>query len=85
MDNKTYNNLNLSVEYDPFRDLIGSIVKCTKKSGKTFAAKLIAVTPQDELWFETRQGFKTMDKRHNIESIVAYAPYSPGSDAKCVS
>ena len=74
---ETYENINLSIELDPLRGLIGSIVKCTKRNGKVFSARLIAVTASGELWFENRKGEKTMDKRHVLDSISPYTPYSP--------
>lgn len=76
MEDRNYENLNASVN-DPIFELIGNIVKCQKKNGKLFSARLIAVTASGELWFETATGAKTMDKRHSIESIAPYKPYSP--------
>jgi hypothetical protein len=79
--NTTCKNINHSVEYDPIRSLIGQIVKCKKLNDKFFCARLIAVTPSGELWFETRTGRRMMDKRASIASTCPYEPYSPEVEA----
>ena len=73
---RRYKNINYLVECEQSKALIGKIVKCQKTNGRIFCAKLIAVTPSGELWFETRSGNRTMDKRHTIDTIVPYEPCS---------
>jgi len=67
--------MNACMNEDPITRMIGEIVICTKISGKTFSARLIAVK-SDEMWFETRDGKCMMDRRISISTICPYKPRS---------
>lgn len=71
---KDYINLNLAEKVD--KDVhvldccINKVLRCKKRNGETFAAKLIYIRNDDELYFRIRSGAIIMDRLDSIESFA---------------
>ncbi len=54
---------------DPWVEFKHEIVKCVKKNGYSFAAKLERVDG-DKLWFRNSKGLVTIDNKDDIISVA---------------
>lgn len=53
---------------DPLESLVGKICAGKTSDGRVFVTKLVEIRG-DELWFETRNGVRIMNKRDNLVSL----------------